>query len=114
MFPWGTVKAYAWEGGQQGTNDGRLEEIPLGFATAVLPTSHRYTHGSVTTAHLQPHIAGRELTLCPFVQEKDYSEKCENASPPSLFPSQNQELIYGATLDMSYCYGSDWGALDLR
>lgn len=71
-------------------------------------------HGSVTTAHLQPHIAGRELTLSPFMQEKDSSEKCENASPPSLFSSQNQELVYGTTMDISYCYGLHWGASALR
>lgn len=70
-------------------------------------------HGSLTTAHLQPHIAGKDLTLSPFMQ-KDSSEKYENASPPSLFPSQNQELVHRATSDMSYCYGSDWGASDIR
>lgn len=52
-------------------------------------------------------------SLSPFLQ-KDFSEICENASPPSLFPSQNQELVHGATLDVSYCYGLNSEASNTR
>lgn len=47
------------------------------------------------------HWEGAHFSL--FLQEKNLSDKCENAPPPFLFSTQNYELVYGITSDLSCC-----------
>lgn len=62
VFPWGTVKEYAWDDGEQRTNGERLQETPLGFSMAAFPTSpHKRdgeTHELQTVRVVIIHFAG--------------------------------------------------------
>lgn len=52
------------------------------FSPDACKTTATCVDGSVTLAHLLPHISGRGLTLPPFMQEKTSSKQWENAPPP--------------------------------
>lgn len=53
------------------------------------------------SASSQHRWEGAHFSL--FFQEKNPSDKCEYALPQFLFSTQNYELVYGKTSDLSCC-----------